>query len=93
MKQSTGDVALFFRKIADGLVALSGTYVDDTLQAGPEDIKIEIQNQIRKHFDAKINDTTQFIYSGILCDVSDPNVRTLSQKTIYRPTQISPKNC
>lgn len=34
MKQSTGDFSLFFRCISDRLVELSGTYVDDVLQAG-----------------------------------------------------------
>lgn len=33
MQQSTGDFSLFFHRVANQLVALSGTYVDEVMQA------------------------------------------------------------
>ena len=39
MKQSTSDFSLFFRRVADKLVSLSGFYVDDLLQAAPAHMK------------------------------------------------------
>jgi Reverse transcriptase (RNA-dependent DNA polymerase) len=39
MEQATGDFALFFRGIADRLVGISATYVDDILQAGTKEFR------------------------------------------------------
>lgn len=36
---AAGDFALFFRRAADKLMALFGSYVDDILQAGTRNVK------------------------------------------------------
>ena len=91
MKQSTGDFALFFRRVADKLVALSGTYVDDVIQASSRDMKTEIQRQLKERFDITSSDAAEFVYTGILCDVSKNEIRSLSQKQYIERLQILPK--
>lgn len=90
MQQSTGDFALFFRRCADSLMALSGSYVDDIIQASPTAFKDEIQKQIQKHFDIKLSDTSQFVYTGIMCDTSNQDLRTLSQAHYIKRLQCLP---
>ena len=80
MQQATGDFALFFRRCMNRLVALSGTYVDDTLMAATKDQKTFIEETLRKKFDIRFNDTAEFIFAGILCDVGNESQRKLSQK-------------
>lgn len=80
MEQATGDFSLIFRRQADKLVALSGTHVDDALKSGEPNTLQSIQKQLQSKFDVRISNTSQFIFTGIFCDVSDPNKRILSQK-------------
>lgn len=79
MKQSTGDFALLFRRIADKLVGLSGSYVDDILQAGTTQEKKRIIMEMERKFDIKQPEQDNFEYTGIQCDTSNPRLRRLSQ--------------
>ena len=90
MEQATGDFDLFFRCCSDKLVALSGCYVDDVLQASPTALKGEIQRQIQEQFDITVEDVSKFIYTGIMCDTSDPELRTLSQAHYIRRLKYLP---
>lgn len=47
MEQSTGDFALFFRKVRDQLVSLSGSYVDEVFQAGTKEEKERLQTELK----------------------------------------------
>lgn len=91
-EQSTGDCALFFRREADKLVALSGTYVDDCLQAIDKSVKDEIQNQLERKFDVRLDDKTEFIFTGLLCDVSNKKLRTLSQMHYIKRINYLPES-
>lgn len=53
--------------------------MDDIIQASPKSFKAEIQRQIKEHFDITLTDTPQFIYTGLMCDTSNPELRKLSQ--------------
>ena len=79
MKQSTGDFALFFKRFSESLVALSATYVDDVLQASSPKFKKNILDIIKSNFDITCDDVAKFVYTGIMCDSSNPKNRTLSQ--------------
>lgn len=79
MQQPIGDFALFFRRELDNLIALSGSYVDDILQAGSPDMRQKIQRTIKDKFQITCNDLSNFIYTGILCDVANRNISRLSQ--------------
>lgn len=92
MQQSTGDFALFFRRIANQLVALSGTYVDDVIQASTKVQKAEIKRQLQDKFDITMTDATEFVYTGIMCDVSRPELRTLSQSQYIKRLRYVPNS-
>lgn len=64
MKKATGDFALFFRRIADKLVALLGTYVNDILQAGTQTTKRNMIKALEKEFDIKQPERNHFEYTG-----------------------------
>ena len=90
MRQTTGQFALFFRRSADKLMALSGCYVKDVLQASPPALKSEIQRQIKKRFEITVPDTLRLIYIVIMCDTPDPKMRTLSQAHYVKCLQYLP---
>lgn len=54
MEHSTGDFSLFFRTIMDKLVSISGSYVDDILQAGTEAEKERLQKEFKEQFDINL---------------------------------------
>ena len=87
MQQTTGDFAIFFRRCANRLVALSGSYVDDILQAGSKETKATLRKQIKDTFHITPDDAADFVYCGILCDTSNPKRRSLSQAQYIKRLQ------
>ena len=87
MQQTTGDFAIFFRRCANRVVALSGSYVDDILHAGSKETKATLRKQIKDKFDITSDDATDFVYCGILCDTSNPKRRPLSQAQYIKKLQ------
>ena len=93
MQQSTGDFALFFRRCMDRLTALSACYADKVLQASPPEHKAEILRQIKENFDVTVWDTAKFVYTGIMCDTSNPRMPQLSQAHyIQRLSYLPPED-
>lgn len=79
MEQSTGDFALFFKRFANTLVAMSASYVDDVLQASDARTKTQLRRKLKDKFDITCTDTSRFIYTGIMIDSSNTELRRLSQ--------------
>ncbi len=79
MQQKTGDFALFFRRETDKLVALSGSYVDDVIQAGTKKMRRTLQDSIKFEFEIATSEMSRFIFTGLLCDFPNPNLHELSQ--------------
>lgn len=50
LDMSPADPALFFRRIGSDLCAISGSYVDDIVAAAPPDMKTEMEQRLRSHF-------------------------------------------
>ena len=80
MQQSTGDFPLFFRRLCNRLVDVSGTYVDDVIQGGTHEQKRRLQALFAREFDIKLSDDKTFTYVGLECDSKDPSERRISQE-------------
>jgi len=65
MEQSSGDFSLFVKRIADGLVGLSGTYVDDIMRAGTVRFETDITKNTSKPFDTKVTRKAPFTFTGL----------------------------
>lgn len=92
MQQATGDFGLFFKTIMDKLVCISGSYVDDILQAGTAEEKKIIQQKFKEKFDATFSDKKTFTYTGMKVDTSNPQLRTLSQSEYINRLEYLDKN-
>jgi Reverse transcriptase (RNA-dependent DNA polymerase) len=77
MNRATGDFAVFFRRIADRLIGLSATYVDDIFRAGNNDIKEESQ-RTAEMFDLSSRKVSRFNFTGVEADTTNDR-RKLSQ--------------
>eukprot|EP00171_Calliarthron_tuberculosum_P003375 IDg3375t1 len=86
-KQSTSDFALFFRSVADKLVAISGAYVDDIIQAGTKEEKERILRITKQHFDVDFKEDTKLQYVGLQIDLRDQETREISQRKFIERLQ------
>jgi hypothetical protein len=53
------ELSLFFKRIGRRLVGLSGAYVDDLLRAGHPDVRVFLEDSIRKYFNSKDSKSIQ----------------------------------
>eukprot|EP00171_Calliarthron_tuberculosum_P005221 IDg5221t1 len=91
MHQSTGDFALFFRRIVDKMVSLSGCYVDDIIMAGTKKEKERLMVTLRDKFTTKVSYAPQFNFIGMLIDSSDTERRKILQNQYIKRLQpLSP---
>jgi Reverse transcriptase (RNA-dependent DNA polymerase) len=65
MEQATDEIALFFRGVADRLVGISATYVDDILQAGTKEFRRDALAALHKNFDMKPAENPPFTFASI----------------------------
>jgi hypothetical protein len=65
MSQATADFSLFFRTLAGDLTGLSGTHVDDLLQAGTPKFRRDVLKETRRSFDVKDPEEPPLIFTGI----------------------------
>jgi hypothetical protein len=65
LQQSTGDFALFFRRIADKLMGLSSSLVDDLLQAGTHDFRLDMEREFKRAFDMSSAERGNFAFAGV----------------------------
>jgi hypothetical protein len=77
MKQTTGDFSLFFKRVKNKRVGLSGSYVDDVLRAGTADFLSQATKATASRFDVKPADNGKFEFVGL--ETGDAGgMRTLS---------------
>jgi Reverse transcriptase (RNA-dependent DNA polymerase) len=65
MEQLVGDHSCYFRRIADKLVGLSSSYVDDLLHAGTPEFRDDITRMLKDNFEIRIEDAKQFTFAGV----------------------------
>jgi hypothetical protein len=65
LEQATGDFALYFRRLANKLVGISSTYVDDLLQAGTPEFRQDMERQFKSSFDMADTKCGAFTFAGI----------------------------
>lgn len=80
IRQSTGDFSLFYRRIANRLIALSGSYDDDLTQACPDKQNSTMLRSLRQQFDISVNDSNEIIVTGLKMDLRRKEIRSLSQR-------------
>ncbi len=86
MKQAKGDFVPFFRREVDKMVHLSGSYVDDVLQAGTKDAKIAMQDAMKRNIEITASEDAKLAFTGMICDSSRPNLRRISQSHYIQAT-------
>jgi Reverse transcriptase (RNA-dependent DNA polymerase) len=74
LQQSTGDFSLFFRIVANKIVGLSSSYVDDLLQAGTTEFRADMEKQFNKAFEMAPPQKGSFTFAGIQVETS-PGLR------------------
>ena len=65
MDQVTGDFSLFFKKLKDKLIGLSGTYVDDILPIGDRTFRDSTSATTGRTFDSKPDRYAPFTFTGV----------------------------
>jgi transposase InsO family protein len=92
MKQTKGDFSLFFKHIADRLVGLSGSFVDDLVRAGTLNFKANSNKATENRFDVKPPTENDFVFTGIEVR-SEQGSRSLSQTTYIERLNFVPADC
>ena len=65
MDQVTGDFSLFFKKLKDKLIGLSGTYIDDILRIGDRSFRDSKSATTSRTFDSKPDRFPPFTFTGV----------------------------
>jgi hypothetical protein len=79
MKHTKGDFSLFFKHVANRLVGLSGSFVDDLVRAGTLNFKTHSSAETQSRFDIKHPTEKDFNFTGIEIH-SGKGYKCMSQK-------------
>lgn len=63
-------ISLFFCRVADRLVSLPGTYVDERLQEATPEERQAIQKCLKKTYDISVDEYEGIVFTGIECDLN-----------------------
>jgi hypothetical protein len=66
--QSPIDLALFFKRMGNNLLEISGAYVDDLLRAAPSEYRQSMVQSLRDRFDCKESLSSSMTFTGLEID-------------------------
>jgi Reverse transcriptase (RNA-dependent DNA polymerase) len=88
MKQTKGDFSLFFKHVANRLVGLSGSFVDDLVRAGTLNFKTQSNATTQSRFDIKPPTENDFTFIGIEIHSRKGNKRMSQASYVDRLTFV-----
>ena len=90
MKQSTGDLSLFFKRLGNKLVGISGSYVDDLLGTGTKSLNDSSTIETNQTFETKDQTKNEIKFTGLSINGKN-KTKSISQSEYIRNIELLPK--
>lgn len=91
MVQTALDISLFFKKIGERLVGISGTYVDDGIHAGTEEFLAEC-DKTQSKFESRKREMDNFTFACVQVETIENGFK-LHQEKYARAIKLLPTDC